>query len=66
MNQIEPKPFEEITLQDFELYEEIRQWGQWNMYSREAREASGLSTSTYRGVMKHYKALMEKFPGVRQ
>ena len=61
-----PASFMEITQEDFQAYEDVRRSGLWNMYSSEAREDSGLSESTYRGVMKHYKALMEKFPGVRK
>lgn len=60
------KPLEEITRKDFQRYERVRREGLWNMFSPQAREATGLSRETYLGVIKHYEELMKKFPDVRK
>ena len=62
---MEPKPFDELTLEDFEAYEDIRTEGLYNMYGPRARQETGLDGATYHGVMRHYSALAEKWPAVR-
>ncbi len=58
---VEPKPFEEITREDFQDYEDVRQRGHWNMFDPYARQATGLDAVTYQGVMRHYTELRKKY-----
>ena len=60
------KNLDELTESDFKSYERVRVRGKWNMWDRRAESASGLDTDTYLGVLSNYKALMERFPDVRQ
>jgi len=62
------KPVEELTEEDFQAYEDVRQSGEFNMLTegRYAQDASGLDRDTYFAVMHHYSRLMELFPAVRK
>lgn len=44
-------------LADFREYEEVRQMGALNMFSPQAREATGLSREAYLFVMENYSEL---------
>ncbi|MAH44869.1 hypothetical protein CMI37_03520 [Candidatus Pacearchaeota archaeon] len=59
------KSIDELTEDDFRLYEEVRQLGQYNMYGPTARLRTGLDRDTYIAVLTHYEELMVKYPGVR-
>lgn len=52
------------TKEQFAAYVQIQFLGLWNMFSPEARQATGLSKDTYISVMKHYSELAEKYPEV--
>ena len=62
----EPITIDEITKDDFIAYEEVRRGGQWNMFSPQAREATGLERDVYSGIINRYSELMRKWPDVRQ
>lgn len=44
-------------LANFRIYEQVRKSGDYNMYARQAREDTGLSSAEYVFVQKHYAAL---------
>ena len=57
----------EITREDFEAYERVRQSGVTNMFATNTVcELSGLSREKVIVILGNYKALMEKFPDVRE
>lgn len=49
--------FTKEQIMHFNNFEEVRSEGQFNMFSRDAQEASGLDKDDYRFVMKNYDAL---------
>lgn len=49
--------FTKEQIMHFNNFEEVRSEGQFNMFSRDAREAAGLSSFDYTFVMKNYPAL---------
>lgn len=59
------KDIEELTEQDFQQYERTRKRGRLNMWTPQAQQLSNLDPDTYFSVLHHYRALMEKFPDVR-
>ena len=62
------KGLDELTRDDLRRYEAVRKSGLFNMMmqAQDAAECAGLGMETYLGVLKHYNALMEKFPGGAQ
>ena len=56
---------EEITKEQFEDFERVRQGGLYNMMSQDARLAADLDRDTHFSIMRHYETLMEKWPEVR-
>ena len=57
----------EITKEEFESYEEVRESGVTNMFSVDVVEnLSGLDRPTIRLIMKTYSELMKKYPDVRK
>jgi len=54
------KKFNKKQIADFQDYEQVRSEGNYNMYSRNAELASGLSHKDYLFVMKNYTALHEQ------
>lgn len=57
----------EITKEQFEAYEAVRESGITNMFDVNVVSAlSGLSRDEIVAVMKQYSDLCEKFPGVRK
>ncbi len=55
-----------ITREDFEIYEEVRSEGMYNMFDPNARALTGLDRDIYLGIIEHYNKLCEKYPGVRE
>lgn len=51
--------FTQQDLDDYESYEEIRASGAHNMFSPEARQATGLSRDRYLFVMENFSELRE-------
>lgn len=73
MNKYAPTELNEITKEQFEAYEEIRESGATNMFNVRAvvelannDEDEILTQEVVIGIIKHYQSLMEKFPGVRK
>ena len=57
----------ELTKEQFEAYEDVRESGVTNMFMiGVVEEISGLEKDTIITIMKNYKYLEEKFPGVRK
>lgn len=54
------KKFTETQIQDFLVYEDVRQGGRWNMFDPSARIATGLSRERYFFVMKNYSDLKKQ------
>jgi hypothetical protein len=48
---------------DFRAYEQVRADGRWNMYSRQAQQATGLDDLRYTQVQVNYPELMNLYPG---
>ena len=61
-----PTPLAKIKKRDFQEFERVRKSGAYNMLDPRAIEMTSLSRDTWVGIMKNYRALMEKFPGVRK
>ena len=60
------KPLEEITREEFEAFEWVRAGGLVNMFSPQVRDLAGISAEAHVGVIKHYDALLAKWPDVRE
>lgn len=57
----------EITKEDFEAYEEVRNSGATNMFAvNVVSDLSGLNKETILAIMKQYNELCEKYSEVRQ
>ena len=57
----------EISKEDFEAYEVVRESGVTNMFAvSKVSELSGLSKEVIFEIMKQYNSLCEKYPGVRK
>lgn len=53
--------FTKEQLQDYNSYERVRKSGRYNMYSAEARMATGLTKEEYIFVMRNYTELKAEF-----
>ena len=60
------KALGEITRDEFEEYEGVRQSGVVNMWDPRAEELAGLDRETYLAVMHFYGELMALYPDVRK
>ena len=49
------------TKQDFLSYERVRKEGNFNMYGKNAIDATGLDTNTYMSVMRNHSELTERY-----
>ena len=56
---------EDISIEDFQAYEEVRTSGVTNMLSSQVRELAGIDKDTHAAIMKHYSALFAKWPAIR-
>ena len=52
-----------ITKEDFDAFENIRTYGEWNMFDPIAIEASGLDKKVYKSIINKYSELKEKYYG---
>ena len=50
-----------ITENEFLAYEEVRRYGKWNMFSPEAKEATGLNREKYLAIIDNYNKLADKY-----
>ena len=56
--------YSEEQLEDmFNRYENVRVWGQFNMFDPRAIECTGLTKSEYLYVMENYSELKDRFGG---
>jgi hypothetical protein len=57
----------DITREDFEAYERVRQSGLFNMImqQRDAAYYAGLDLSTYQAILENYQTCLAKWPDVR-
>ena len=57
----------EISKEDFEAYEDVRESGVTNMFMiTTVSEISGLDKEKIKAIMKQYDELIKKYPGVRK
>jgi len=57
----------EISKEDFEAYEKVRESGVTNMFDvKTVSQISGLERDTIIEIMKNYSDLVKTFPGVRK
>lgn len=56
---------EDITMEDFQAYEEVRQSGVTNMFSPDVHSLAGISKEVQLAIMKHYGKLCTKWPAIR-
>ena len=56
----------EITKEQFQQFESIRELGICNMISSEVREMTGFSKDVHHAILHQYNELMVKYPGVRK
>ncbi len=56
---------EDIALEDFEAYEEIRKSGILNMMSPQVQDLAGISKETHLAIVEYYTELCDKYPAVR-
>ncbi len=56
---------EEITQEDFQAYEEVRQSGVTNMMSSDVQYLAGISKEVHRLIMENYTDLCKKWPAIR-
>tara|TARA_R100000656_G_scaffold124208_1_gene101863 strand:- start:705 stop:893 length:189 start_codon:yes stop_codon:yes gene_type:complete len=50
-----------ITENEFLAYEGVRRYGKWNMFSPEAKEATGLNREKYLAIIDNYNKLADKY-----
>ena len=50
-----------ITKNEFLAYEGVRRYGKWNMFSPEAKEATGLNREKYLAIIDNYNKLADKY-----
>ncbi len=56
---------EDITQENFQSYEDVRQSGVTNMLSPAVQSFAGFDKETHLAIMKHYGALCAKWPAIR-
>ena len=59
-------PIDDITKQDFEDYEAVRESGVVNMMDPRVQSLAGIDRDTHLGILKHYEELCAKWPDVRE
>ena len=52
---------DKITQSQWEAYRIVKDMGDYNMFSPDARAATGLDKSTFLTIIKHYSELKQKF-----
>jgi len=50
-----------ISRDDFECYLDVQNYGAWNMFSEEARSATGLEKDKYLKIMEKFNELSDKY-----
>ena len=56
---------QDITMDDFQAYEGVRESGVTNMLSPDVQDLAGISKEVHAAIMKHYSALCAKWPAIR-
>lgn len=57
----ETKEFTNDELAQYDAYESVRAGGEWNMFSPQARQATGLTNREYSFVMENFAELRKQF-----
>lgn len=60
------KAFRNISKEEFEAYERVRESSPPTMWRREFLALTGMSQDTYIAIITHYRRLVAKYPGVRK
>ena len=60
------KALEDITREDFEAYEEVRESGVFNMFDGRVADRAGFSKDTHISIIHFYSELTARDPGVRK
>jgi hypothetical protein len=55
----------EVTREDFEAYEEVRQSGVTNMLGTDVEALAGIDRDTHHAILRNYGDLCDKWPEVR-
>ncbi len=55
----------DITMDDFQAYEEVRQSGITNMLSPDVQELADINKETHVAIIKYYGELCTKWPAIR-
>jgi len=56
----------DITREEFQAYEELRQSGEANMFGRHSHELCGLTRERYMAVLQNYDKCVRKWPDVKR
>ena len=56
----------DITLEDFQAYEEVRQSGVTNMLSPDVQDLADISKEVHLAIMERYGELCTKWPDIRE
>ena len=56
---------EDITMDDFQAYEEVRQSDVTNMLSPDVQDLADISKEVHGAIIKHYVKLCSKWPALR-
>ena len=57
---------EDITIDDFQAYEEVRQSGVTNMLSPDVESLASISKEVHLAILEHYSELCAKWPDIRE
>ncbi len=56
---------EDITMEEFQAYEEVRRARVTNMLSPDVQDLADISKEVHRAILKHYGELCAKWPAIR-
>ncbi len=59
------KALADITKEDFQAYEDVRQSGILNMYDSQVQTIADITHETHLAILNHYDELNKKWPEVR-
>ena len=63
---MEMKALEDITREEFQAYEDVRESAILNMFDSRVCKLAGFNKATHVGIIHYYSALKKRFPGVRK
>lgn len=56
---------EDITQEDFSVYEEVQQEGLVNMWSPQVEDFANISKEVHLAIIEHYEELCARWPAIR-